>query len=191
MRSRVDDEVWSHGDVDVDRRCVRDVLQLLTRKAISGLTISLFLPFRGGYPGWFEKGDRCFGLDRKYLERRHDVTEHALDLIREKARELERDDAPTARRFYDVATGKVTFIRDLCTQWLSERTGQVRESVRGQQGAVLNGYLKWAGERAATVEETTRRKAVSTSHSCTERHQASRAAPHDVTHHRSRSFGGG
>jgi integrase len=64
----------------------------------------------------------------------------------------------TARRFFDVATGAATFIRDVSTNWLAERVGHVRASVSDQQRAVINRYLEWAGEHT-TIEETNRRKA--------------------------------
>ena len=83
-----------------------------------------------------------------------------MDLIREEARSVQKSEAGNraAKRFFDVATGAATFIRDVSNAWLAERGGDVRESVRVQQAAVIKRYLQWAGEHA-TIEETKRRKA--------------------------------
>jgi integrase len=109
---------------------------------------------------------------RKVLEQASDVPqdelddyhgysprEHVLDDIRETARGIEgKRDPETARRYFKVATGAATFIRDASTSWLAERVGSVRPSVIDQQRAAINRYLEWAGEHT-TVEETNRRRA--------------------------------
>ena len=61
--------------------------------------------------------------------REMDVAEIILDLIRDQAREIkEQQDAPTAARFFAVATGSATFIRDLSALWLHERSGQLKRA---------------------------------------------------------------
>lgn len=58
-----------------------------------------------------------------------DVVEEVLDLIREQARDIQQhQDAPTASRFYAVATGHATFIRDLSALWVDERAGQIKRA---------------------------------------------------------------
>jgi integrase len=84
--------------------------------------------------------------------------EHVMDDIRERAREIAENDPEKAQRYFAVATGAATFIRDTSKNWLAERVSHVRASVLDQQRAVINRYLHWAGEYA-TIEETTRRKA--------------------------------
>lgn len=83
--------------------------------------------------------------------------EAVMDDVRDTAREIEDTHGPEqARRFFDGATGRATFVADNVGQWLAE--ADVVEQTRSQHRAVLNNLVAWGGKQV-TVEEIDRRSA--------------------------------
>lgn len=89
------------------------------------------------------------------------TTRHRLvrELILDEAMEVKDFQGEAkADLFYAVATGEDDFVRDAYERWLKERKGQTTKHTEGQNRAVIEDFLSWAGERT-TIKQVTRRMA--------------------------------
>jgi integrase len=86
-------------------------------------------------------------------------TDAWLSQIADEADEIEFEHGEeTALRFFKIAKGEGTPLRDLVDAWLDEQAGDITAQTAAQHRTVLTAFLKWAGQELL-VEEVDRRKA--------------------------------
>src|SRR5262249_10263308 len=86
-------------------------------------------------------------------------TDEWLSQIAEEADQIEVDHGEEAAiRFFKIAKGEGTPLRDLVDAWLEEQVGDITAQTSAQHRTVLKAFLGWAGQ-GLLVEEVDRRRA--------------------------------
>jgi integrase len=86
-------------------------------------------------------------------------TDEWLSQIGDEADNIELShDEETALRFFKIAKGEGTPLRDLVDPWLDEQAGDITAQTAAQHRIVLTAFINWVGQEVL-VEEVDRRKA--------------------------------